>query len=427
MNGSRQLWAKALVVGLAVTLMATGCGSKTKSDEAAKDSIDDKAKTTQTTKATIPDSTVGVTDTEVRIGIHVPNTRGGIPLGSILGLSELSTAYWNSVNAAGGINDRKIIAEIADDGYDVSKALDACRELESKNVLFISGTSGADQIVACAQYALGKNIPYLSLGVSEAGLVDQAGYRALTMTYDRQGKLAAQYVANNLDGKIKKTAMVMFNSPNVEGARKQFRDELKKQGGTLVADDLVDKQGNANELAAECLKLKGAGADIVYVLALPTISSGLARSCTEQGYTPQFFMPANSAACGYSDPIYAKELSGCQSLSAVKVARESGSPLVEAAYAGWKATFPDRAFPDGGETFWGLFDIYREAIDKAGKNISRRSFLAALDSMKGYDNKLFNPIDFTKDNVGSDSVVVQRADKTKMQFDQIIGEWTSEF
>lgn len=425
MNGTHKRLAKAVTVGLVVALVAVGCGSKKKEDATTENL--DKAKTTETTKATIPDSTVGVTDSEIRIGVHVPNTRGGIPLGSILGLSEVSTAYWNSVNAAGGINGRKVIAEIADDGYDVAKALDACRELESKNVLFISGTSGADQIVACAQYALGKNIPYLSLGVSEAGLIDKAGYRAITMTYDRQSKLAAQYIINNLDGKTKKTAMVMFNSPNVEGARKQFRDELKRLDGTLVADDLVDKQGNANELAAECLKLKGAAADIVYVLALPTISSGLARSCAEQGYKPQFFMPANSAACGYSDPIYAKELSGCQSFSAVKVPRESGSPLVEAAYAGWKATFPDKPFPDGGETFWGLFDVYREAMQKAGKDLSRRSFLAALDSMKGYDNKLVNPIDFSKDNVGSNSVVVQQADKNKMQFDAIVSDWTSEF
>ncbi len=427
MNESRQRWARILAVGLVVTLVATACGSKNKSDSAGKDDIDTTVPTTVAAKATIPDSTVGVTDTEVHIGIHVPETRGGIALGSILGIQDLSKAYWAAVNKGGGINGRTVVAEFADDGYDVAKALDACRELESRNVLFISGTSGADQIVACGQYALGKNIPYLSLGVSEAGLTDQPGYRALTNTYDRQAKLAAQYIVSDLDGKTKKTAMVMFNSPNVEGARKVFRDELKRLGGTLAADDLVDKQGNANELAAECLKLKQANAEVVFFLALPTIASTMARSCAEQGYKPQFLMPANSAACGYSDPIYAAELSGCLGFAAIKVARESGSPLVEQAHSAWKETFGDRAFPSDGELLWGLFDIYREAIEKAGKNLSRRTFLDALDNMKGYDNKLFNPIDFKGTNIASDSVVVQRADKSKMQFDQVVGEWTNKF
>ncbi len=427
MNESRRRWTSTLAMGLVVTLIAAGCGSKNESTSSGKDDVDGKSTTTVATKPTIPDSTVGVTDTEVHIGIHVPESRGGIPLGSILGIQDLSKAYWAAINKAGGVNGRTVVAEFADDGYDVAKALDACRELESKNVLFISGTSGADQIVACGQYALGKNIPYLSLGVSEAGLTDQPGYRALTITYDRQSKLAAQYIVNHLGGKTKKTAVVMFNSPNVDNARKLFRDELTNLGGTLVADDLVDKQGNANELAAECLKLKQANAEVVYLLALPTIASTMARSCAEQGYKPQMLMPANSAACGYSDPLYAAELSGCLGFAAIKVARESGSPLVAEAESAWKATFGDRAFPSDGELLWGLFDVYREALERAGKNLSRRSFLEALDNMNGYDNELFNPIDFNGTNVASDSVVVQRADKSKMQFDQVVGEWTDEF
>ena len=40
MNESRQRWARILAVGLVVTLVATACGSKNKSDSATKDNID---------------------------------------------------------------------------------------------------------------------------------------------------------------------------------------------------------------------------------------------------------------------------------------------------------------------------------------------------------------------------------------------------
>ena len=56
MNESRQRWARILAVGLVVTLVATACGSKNKSDSATKDNIDKAAPTTVAAKAQSPRS-----------------------------------------------------------------------------------------------------------------------------------------------------------------------------------------------------------------------------------------------------------------------------------------------------------------------------------------------------------------------------------
>ena len=64
--------------------------------------------------------------------------------------------------------------------------------------------------------------------------------------------------------------------------------------------------------------------------------------------------------------------------------------------------------PDELLTFWGLFDLYREAMDQAGPDLSRVGALEALDAMQ-YDNGLANPIDFGGDRIGADSVVVVEA------------------
>jgi hypothetical protein len=44
----------------------------------------------------------------------------------------------------------------------------------------------------------------------------------------------------------------------------------------VVAADAVDKQGNANELTAECVKLANLGVEVVFMILVPTVSSGLA-------------------------------------------------------------------------------------------------------------------------------------------------------
>src|SRR3546814_17964717 len=67
---------------------------------------------------------------------------------------------------------------LADDGYDANAAQQACRDLLTQDLLFVSGTSGADQIITCANLATADQMPYMSLGVAEAGLVDKPGYRA---------------------------------------------------------------------------------------------------------------------------------------------------------------------------------------------------------------------------------------------------------
>ncbi|HVM52667.1 MAG TPA: ABC transporter substrate-binding protein [Acidimicrobiales bacterium] len=416
----------------AITLLAAACGAEDE-DDAGGGGLDGTEETTTTEAAAvgdldrIPEDTTGVTETSVRIGIHAPLMLGGLDLDSILGLGKLSRAYWDMVNDAGGINGRTVEVELINDGYTVDTALQACRDMIQKDVLFISGTGGADQIVACAQLALGEQMPYLSLGVSEAGLVDQDGYRALTATYEQSSRLLAHYIAGELDGAGKKLAMIRFNSPNADGAHQAFVDELGAAGlDPLVVDDAVDKQGNANELTSECLKLKQAAADIVYIIAAPTVSTMLARSCASQAYTPQYVTVPNTLACAVEPPLGAQELDGCIALSGARSPDDTDNELTQQAHSTWEAAYPGEKFPNDGETFWGYFDVLREALDQAGDDLNRRSFLTALSALD-YDNGLFNPIRFEGTKVNQGGVVVLRANFAIEGFDTIVPEWTTKF
>lgn len=417
---------------LAAALLMGACGAEDEStatdDDASVDGGSEGSEAQEepaSEEAEIEDSTTGVTDSTIKIGIHAPETIGGIDIGDLLGLGDLSKLYWDTVNENGGIHGRTVEVTLADDGYDANAAQQACRDLIADDLFFVSGTSGADQIITCANLATEAQMPYLSLGVAEAGLIDKPGYRAMTMTYDGMSELMAEYVLNELAEPETPVAMVRYNSPSSEGAQGAFTAKMEELGGNVVAADAVDKQGNPNELTAECVKLSNLGVEVVFMILVPTVSTQLARLCGEQGFTPKYVTVSNTLSCASEPPIGVPELAGCQSFSAVRV-DVTDSPLAKEAQDAWAAAFPDREPPDDLVTFWGLFDIYREALDQMGPEPSRVKFLETLDAMQ-YDNGLANPIDFAGDKIGADSTIVIEATGEAPWERELVSEWTSTF
>lgn len=417
---------------LAAALLVGACGAEDEStatdDDASVDGGSEESEAQEEPEdeeSEIEDSTTGVTESTIRIGVHAPETIGGIDIGDLLGLGDLTKLYWDTVNEQGGIHGRTVEVTLGDDGYDANAAQQACRDLIADDLFFVSGTSGADQIITCANLATAAQMPYLSLGVAEAGLVDKPGYRAMTMTYDGMSELMAEYVLGELAEPETPVAMVRYNSPSSAGAQTAFTAKMDELGGNVVAADAVDKQGNANELTAECVKLANLGVEVVFMILVPTVSTQLARLCAEQGFTPQYVTTSNTLSCASAPPIGVAELVGCQSFSAVRV-DVTDSPLAREALDAWAAAFPDREPPDDLVTFWGLFDVYREALEQMGPEPSRVKFLETLDSMQ-YDNGLANPIDFAGDKIGADSIIVIEATGEAPWERELVSEWTSSF
>jgi branched-chain amino acid transport system substrate-binding protein len=83
---------------------------------------------------------VGATDTEIKLGNIMPYS-GPASSYSVIGKTE--QAYFNKINAEGGINGRKINFISYDDGYSPPKTVEQARKLvESDEVLFIFNSLG---------------------------------------------------------------------------------------------------------------------------------------------------------------------------------------------------------------------------------------------------------------------------------------------
>ncbi|HXW65344.1 MAG TPA: ABC transporter substrate-binding protein [Burkholderiaceae bacterium] len=83
----------------------------------------------------------GVTDSEIKLGMV--NVQAGPAAALGIGMRAGAEAVFNSVNAKGGINGRKISLVIADDGYEPDKAVDeTLKMIEQQKVFALFGSVG---------------------------------------------------------------------------------------------------------------------------------------------------------------------------------------------------------------------------------------------------------------------------------------------
>ena len=101
----------------------------------------------------------GATDTEIKIGNLMPYSGPASPY-SVIGKFE--AAYFNKVNANGGINGRKINFITYDDAYSPPKSVEQARKLvEGDEVLLIFNSLGTPPNSAIQSFMNKKAVPQL--------------------------------------------------------------------------------------------------------------------------------------------------------------------------------------------------------------------------------------------------------------------------
>src|SRR2546423_2004793 len=101
----------------------------------------------------------GASDTEIKIGNIMPYSGPASAYGVI---GKAQAAYFNKVNAEGGINGRKINFISYDDSFSPPKAVEQARKLvESDEVLLVFQSLGTQSNSAIQTYMNAKRVPQL--------------------------------------------------------------------------------------------------------------------------------------------------------------------------------------------------------------------------------------------------------------------------
>ena len=148
---------------------------------------------------------VGVTDTPITIGGHFPLTGVAAP-----GYSEIPTgaqAYFDYVNATGGVNGRKIDFLVLDDGYNPTKTSSVTNELVLQDKVFaIVGGSARRPTARSSTSSTTSRCPTCSSRPARCS-GGRPGHHPYTFgwqpDYTIEGKVLGEYVAENMpDAKV---------------------------------------------------------------------------------------------------------------------------------------------------------------------------------------------------------------------------------
>jgi ABC-type branched-subunit amino acid transport system substrate-binding protein len=180
----------------------------------------------------------GPDDSEIRIGNTMPYTGPAAAYGVI---GKVISAYFDKVNAEGGVNGRRIRFISYDDSYSPPKTVELVRKLvEQDGVLLMFGSVGGATSAAVRPYLNAAKVPQL-FNASGPAMWDQPREYPWTMgwqpNYQTEGHIYAQYLLENHPrGKI---AVLFQDDAFGNDAVKGLKDRRR---GTLQGDGFFDRR-----------------------------------------------------------------------------------------------------------------------------------------------------------------------------------------
>jgi branched-chain amino acid transport system substrate-binding protein len=237
----------------------------------------------------------GATDTEIKIGHTGPYSGPASSYGQI---GKTIDAYWKSVNAAGGINGRKVNFITLDDGYSPPKIVELVRQLvEQEKVLCTFNTLGTPTNTAIHKYMNAKKVPmlYVATGASKWGDPKHFPWTmGFQPDYHTEGVIYAKHVLANI--KDAKIAVLMQNDDYGKDYFNGFKEGLGKDANKIikhvtyeVTDPTVDSQ---------VIQLKDSGANVFFNISTPKAAAQAIRKAADLGWKPTQYLNNVSASVG---------------------------------------------------------------------------------------------------------------------------------
>ena len=221
----------------------------------------------------------GVTDTEVKIGQTMPYSG---PASSFAAIGRAMTAYFEKVNAEGGVNGRKIKLISLDDAYSPPKAVEQTRRLvESEEVLAIVGTFGSPTNFATQKYLNARKVPGLFLGTGANRVSEPATYpwsMGWQPNNHAKGVIYAKYLLKERPNA--KIAVLFQNDDFGRDYIKGLRDGLADKAATMIVKELSYEVSEPT-IDSQILILKATGADVLVNISTPKFAAQAIKKMAE--------------------------------------------------------------------------------------------------------------------------------------------------
>ena len=369
----------------------------------------------------------GVTNDEITIGLFGPLS--GPLIGYGLDPLQAAKMMYEEVNKKGGIYGRKIKLVIEDDKCTPNELVSVVKKLTSVDKVFMLHGGSCTAAVAAAQdFVNREKIPMAMLNAAGDNAVFPPTHYVFGSFHGTQRAYAAalaNFAVANL--KAKRAAIIVHDDDYGNANLKTATAVFKRLGVEIVATQRIPP--NITDVTAPMLNIRAADPDVILSGAYPAPAVLIALKYAEYNMTK---IPLLQATQGIpSPPAFSKSVNIPGALknfyhtwSFTDVANED---IRQKYLKMYKAYYPDRNptpfFVSGLPSAMTVI----AALQKAGKDLSREFFIAAMDQMNAQFDIMAGPIVFNEGRRdGLRDVFVVKFDGEKEQVMPGVYSWNGE-
>lgn len=321
----------------------------------------------------------GVTATEIRIGTFGPITGANFVFGK-LPMNGLEVVFAKT-NEEGGINGRKLTLVRQDDQCDPANSIAAVRKLiHTEQVFAIVGGSCSNGVIAAKPDLIEAKIPFVNFAAASNAISAPKVDNIFTtmLTSNLESRLQASYL---VEQNKKRVAVISQRDAWGRDRYESFQAELKAQGLERVADEELSME--ANDSTAQVLRIQQAKPDAVVILNYPKPAAIFLRDAARLGFKSTFIgTSVIPDPVAFSDQVGVP--GGTDNFLTISPSRYVfEAPETETWRKRLTAAFPSEK-PHG----YNLYGIVAgqtvvAALKAAGQDLTRESFIKAVESTKG--------------------------------------------
>ena len=328
----------------------------------------------------------GVTSDEVVVGMHAILSGDAAVFGLIPGAIE---AYFETVNAEGGVHGRHIRLEVCDSQFDPTEALRCAERLvEEEGVFTFLNNQSFAAHQAAYDYLDEQGVPDLLIASGAQALRDDLHERATpgVISYYEEARRMGGYLGEQFPGQ--KVGLIFLQDVDgvsyADGLEAGFDGDLVGSEGVPIIDQ---------DMAARVDKLLSDGAEII-VLAVPPPQSGFAIRAAREDFDSDAQFVLSSVNLVPFVLLTAGEdafVDGTLIPITIKEACLADDPAVQS-HRGWAE---DAGLDPSYFTIYGqvIAEIFVEILEEAGEDLTRDSLVEAARNVDDLQLDLaFGPI-----------------------------------
>ena len=230
---------------------------------------------------------VGIAKDSIALGATFPLSG---PASAYAAVSKGMQAYFEYVNANGGVNGRKINFTVLDDGYNPATTPTKARELVEQDKVFATfGSLGTPPTLATRDYYNQQKVPQLFVFTGSNHWGNDYAQYPYTLgwqpDYQAEGKIYAKDILSKNPGA--KIAILYQNDDYGKDYVTGLKDGLGSKADSMIVKTATYNSGDPPDMKSQVSQLAASGADTFYVVTIPSYAASALVNAYTSGWKPK--------------------------------------------------------------------------------------------------------------------------------------------